>query len=315
MTTPRVSVIIPCYNAAPYIAETLDSVLGQAWANIEIVVVDDGSTDGGDAIIERFTKHGVKLTRQQNRGQTAALNLGLSYASGDFIQYLDADDLIDSNKISLQMARLENHPNSVASARWGRFYDEPANTNFENEDVYRDMVPLDWLAQSRASGLGMMFPALWLIPAPIVRAVGPWREDLSLNNDAEYFTRVVLAADRVLFCAGATCRYRSGLAGSLSGRKSRSHWMSQFTVLDLCELRVREHEDSERVRRGFALSWQRLAYACHPYDSLIAERALVRAKTLHSVSISPEGGAVFRALSRLIGWRTARRLQIVSGRA
>jgi glycosyltransferase involved in cell wall biosynthesis len=310
--TPRVSVVIPCYNAAPYIAETLDSVLAQTWRDLEIIVVDDGSTDGSANIVEPFVRKGVKFIRQEKRGQTAALNNGLSHVNGDFVQYLDADDLIDREKISCQMARISHSDEIIASARWGRFYDDPKDTIFEYEDVYRDLAPLDWLSASRAAGLGMMFPAIWLIPRRIVRAIGPWREDLTLNNDAEYFTRALLAAKQVVFCAGASCRYRSGLHQSLSGQKSQAHWASQSTVLDLCENRIRQREDSERIRRGFALSWQHLAHACFPYDPAAADYALARARALHPVKIQPDGGSGFRLVRNLFGWRAARRLQAAS---
>ena len=314
MSTPLVSILIPCYNAEKYIGETLESVFQQTWKNIEVVVVDDGSTDSSADVVRSFRESQIKLVQQANRGQTAALNACLAHARGDLVQYLDADDLIAPDKIELQIARLKRAPRAVATAEWGRFYGSVDETRFTPEAVWKDLDPLDWLSLSRADGLGMMFPALWLVPMEIVRAIGPWREDLSLNNDAEYFTRVLLAAERVLFCAGARCYYRSGLAGSLSGRKSPAAWASQIHVLELCEGYVREREDSERVRRGFALSWQHLAHACYPYDRRTARYALKRAKALHSVTIKPDGGPAFHMLSHLIGWRLARMLQVASGR-
>lgn len=314
MNKPLISVLIPCYNAAPYISATLQSVLAQTWRPLEIIVVDDGSTDNSAEIVRSFSGAGVRLYQQDNRGQTAALNATLRYATGDFVQYLDADDVLDPEKIALQMARLRDQPGCLASAEWGRFYDIPEQTSFEPESVWRDMDPLDWLVESRADGLGMMFPAIWLIPMPIVRAVGPWDDALTLNNDAEYFTRVLLAAESVLFCPGARCRYRSGIGGSLSGYKSPRAWRSQFRVTELCESYIRAREDSERVRRGFALSWQHFAHACYPYDVSLAGQALRRARALHDVRIRPNGGLAFKTLSRLIGWRLARRLQVASGR-
>ena len=196
----------------------------------------------------------------------------------------------------------------------GKIYSNPKEAKFAPEEVWQDSTPLDWLAQSRRDGLGMMFPALWLLPRPIVDAIGPWREDLSLNNDAEYFTRALLSADGVLFCPGARCYYRSGVTGSLSGRKSPAAWKSQFTVNELCQQYVLTRENSERMRRGFALSWQHLAHAGYPYDRALAEGALARAQALHPANIEPDGGPTFRFLSRLLGWRLARRLQVASGR-
>jgi glycosyltransferase involved in cell wall biosynthesis len=312
--SPKVSVLIPCYNAEKYIGETLESVFRQTWPEIEVVVVDDGSTDESAEVVRSFARPNLRLIQQPNRGQTAALNACCSEASGDFVQYLDADDLIEPDKIALQVERLRDSPRCIASAEWGRFYQTPLETRFCEEPVWRDLAPIDWLVLSRAEGLGMMLPALWLLPMPVVRAIGPWCDDLTLNNDAEYFTRALLASDGILFCPGARCHYRSGVPGSLSGTRSKRALASGFKVLDLCEGYIRAVEDSERVRRGFALNWQHFAHFAYPYDRLTATQALERARSLHAVRIRPGGGFRFRALSRIVGWRTARVLQVASGR-
>jgi hypothetical protein len=143
--------------------------------------------------------------------------------------------------------------------------------------------------------------------------VGAWREDLTLNNDAEYFTRVLLAAERVLFCKGARCYYRSGLGGTLSGCKSPEAWRSQFAVLRSCESNVRAREDSDRVRRVFALSWQRLAHQAYPYDAALAEASVRTARCLHPIKARADGGPKFRVIAKILGWRAARRLQVAVG--
>jgi glycosyltransferase involved in cell wall biosynthesis len=314
LSKPLVSVLIPCYNAAKYIGETLESVFRQTWQSLEVIVVDDGSKDNSADVVRSFIDPRIKLIQQTNKGSAAARNTCLSQLTGNFVQYLDADDLLAPDKIEVQMNRLANAPQSVASAKWARFYTSPNEAKFVPELVWRDLDPLNWLVESRSDGLDMMQPGIWLIPTSIVKAAGPWREDLSLDDDAEYFTRVLLATNRVLFCAGARCYYRSGLAGSLSGRKSPAAWASQVRVLELCESYVRAREDSERVRRGFALSWQHVAHACYPYDRRTARYALRRARALHDVAIRPDGGPTFHVISRLLGWRMARMLQVVSGR-
>jgi glycosyltransferase involved in cell wall biosynthesis len=315
LTVPTASVLIPCYNAEKYIGETLDSIFRQTWRELEIIIVDDGSQDGSICEIERFVDARVRLIRQTNMGASAARNRAYQASRGEFIQFLDADDLIGPDKIERQITRLMDHPNCVASAEWGRFYTGPGETRFEPEPVWRDLPSLDWLSLSRAQGFGMMFPAIWLIPRPVADKAGPWEESLSVGDDGEYFTRVLLASDRVLFCSGAQCHYRSGVTGSLSGRRSSAAWVSQFRVLELCERHVREREESERVRRGFALSWQRFAHSCYPHDRTLANLALSHARLLHPVSIRPHGGPAFEFVSALIGWRIARRLQVISGRS
>lgn len=311
---PRVSVLIPCFNAEKVVGETLDSVFRQTWPNIEVILVDDGSEDGSVAEAQRFASRGLTILRQPNRGASAARNAAFSASSGELIQFLDCDDIIDPSKISIQMDRLGHNRTCVASAEWGRFYHDPREVVFKPEPVWADMDPVDWLVGARADGQGMLFPALWLIPRPVAAAAGPWDEDLTLGDDGEYFTRIVLAADRVLFCEGARCRYRSGIPSSLSGRRSPASFASAFRVLDLCESHMRAREDSGRVRHGLALSWQHLAHSAYPYDPVLAERALTRARAVHDVIVQPDGGRAFKLATRLVGWRTARRLQVASGR-
>ena len=142
---PLVSVLIPCYNAGRWIGETLESVLAQTWANMEIIVVNDGSTDDSRSILDDYLSRGVNVIDQPNRGQTAALNRCLSAAHGEFIQYLDADDLLASDKIELQMLRLVDKPDCIASAEWARFREEPATAEFAPHETWQDLNPVDWL--------------------------------------------------------------------------------------------------------------------------------------------------------------------------
>src|ERR1700688_2815435 len=116
MSVPKVSVLIPCYNAEKYVGETLESVFRQTWPELEVIVVDDGSTDGSAAVVRSFARPNLRLIQQANRGQTGALNVCCSQATGDFVQYLDADDLIDPDKIALQVERLRSAPRCIASA-------------------------------------------------------------------------------------------------------------------------------------------------------------------------------------------------------
>lgn len=102
---PLVSVVVPLYNGAETIAHTLHSVRAQTWANLEIIVVDDGSTDAGPAIVEQLarTEGRLRLVRQANGGVARARNHGASLSAGDYLAFIDADDLWASDKIALQM--------------------------------------------------------------------------------------------------------------------------------------------------------------------------------------------------------------------
>lgn len=107
--TPLVSIITPAYNRARFLPETLDSVLGQSVTDIECIVVDDGSTDGTKDIMMRYCARDprVRYLRQENRGPSAARNYGLAEARGRFIQFLDSDDIITTDKFAKQIKQLD----------------------------------------------------------------------------------------------------------------------------------------------------------------------------------------------------------------
>lgn len=107
---PLVSIIIPAYNRARFLPETLNSALGQSIADIECIVVDDGSTDGTKDIVASFCARDprVRYLQQKNRGPSAARNYGLAEARGRFIQFLDSDDIIDPDKFAQQLAQLDS---------------------------------------------------------------------------------------------------------------------------------------------------------------------------------------------------------------
>lgn len=306
---PLVSVLMPCYNAERWIGQTLGSVFAQTWPNLEIVVVNDGSRDGSLDLLEAVRDPRLRVFSHENRGQTAALNRCLSEAQGEFIQYLDADDLLHPEKIARQMERVLQEPGCIATSEWARFYGAPEEARFVPDDTWQDLAPVDWLVESWKDGGGMLFPALWLAPRDLVARIGPWREDLTLNNDAEYFTRLVLASRRVLFCPGAMAYYRSGVPGSLSGLRSEAGWRSQWKVLDACEGYLLSVENSERTRRALSILWQTLAHASYPHVPELAEQAESRGLALHRKLHSPDGGKSFRLVQKFFGWRKARRLQ------
>ncbi len=120
---PLVSVVVPAFNSARVIGETLDSALGQTYPRLEIIVVDDGSTDGTEAAVRPYRDH-VVYVRQENRGLAAARNTGMARASGALVAWLDSDDLWDPPKIALQVAVLARHPECVLVASDFSAFDE-----------------------------------------------------------------------------------------------------------------------------------------------------------------------------------------------
>jgi glycosyltransferase involved in cell wall biosynthesis len=107
---PRVSVVLPVYNGERFIGEAIQSVLDQTFHDFELVVVDDGSTDNTETIVRQL-KGPIIYHRQENQGAGIARNLGVAFAQGEWIAFIDADDIWDTQKLSTQFEYLEKHPN------------------------------------------------------------------------------------------------------------------------------------------------------------------------------------------------------------
>jgi glycosyltransferase involved in cell wall biosynthesis len=308
LNPPLVSILIPCHNAAPWIAATLESALTQTWAHQEIIVVDDGSTDDSAGIVHTYADRGVRLILQENRGAAAARNHALQHARGEFIQFLDADDLLAPDKIEQQLRTLGGAASHIAAGPWGRFDDNPAAAVFAPEANWHDSAPVEWLALNFA-GRGMMPPSAWLTPRNLIDTAGPWDERLTLNDDGEYFCRVLLASSGVRFCANARSFYRSNLTGSLSHQRTDAAWRSAFLSHDLCAQHLLAHADNPRTRRACADLFQRLAFAIYPDCPELVRQCEAKASAYGGSDQRPGGGRGFQLIARLVGWKFAQRLQ------
>ena len=121
---PKVSVVIPAYNVAAFIEDAINSVLGQTYHDFEVVVVDDGSPDETASIVKRFDDPRIRLVSQSNRGLSGARNTGIRYAQGEYVAFLDADDLWRPEKLEEHVRHLDNNPEIGVSYSTSQFIDE-----------------------------------------------------------------------------------------------------------------------------------------------------------------------------------------------
>jgi glycosyltransferase involved in cell wall biosynthesis len=314
---PRVSVLIPCFNAEKWVGEAIESVYRQTWENVEIVIVNDGSTDNSLAEINRQKSARLKIIDQPNQGQNASLNRAFSECTGSFVQYLDADDALEQDKIKNQIIRLQHHPDCIATSAW-RVIASDATVEFADPGraivgPFGERTSVDWLVENWWEGGGMMYPAMWLIPAEILRRAGSWRDDVTLMNDQEFFTRVVLAARAVLLCPESLSYYRKGHP-SMSSIKTERAWRSYFLVTELCVDRLLAEECSDRTKRVASFMWQRVANSCYPYQRALGSEAQRRAELLHSDRLFLPAGRSYNLISAIFGWKIARSLQVFARR-
>lgn len=307
-----VSVIMPCYNAALYVSQSLESILNQTYENIEIIIVNDGSTDNTEEIVKSFNDKRIKYFFQQNRGQCAASNLGIQKSSGNYIKFFDADDLMNPEHLEQQLKRLNGSTKNIASCAWGRFYDgNPSSTKFIPETVWKDMEPLNWLKTALTQKYDMMGAWLWLIPRELLEKSGGWDERLSLNNDFEFSIRLLLKADKILFTPDAKVFYRSGLTGALSQTASEEKFKAAFLSTRLGCSYLLDAEKSNEMKLICANRYQEWIYRIYPkYPELIKKMEEQIQEWGGSTRVM-DGGKFFRFLDNIFGWRYAKKIKFI----
>lgn len=309
---PLVSICMPAYNAGPFIAEAVQSIINQTYKNWELIIVNDGSTDDTASVIRTFNDDRIKVFHQENKGQCAAANKAFEISNGELIKFFDADDILSRSMLTNQVARLRNSRIDVASAQWGRFYNNDLNTfKLSHEKVWRDMSAVDWLVESWRNARPMMQCALWLVPRGIIIKSGLWDERLSLINDFDFFTRILVNSEKVLFTHDATLYYRSGLESSLSGTKTSKGFESAF--LSTCKatqalLNVRQDYDT---RLACANIWQSFIYIVYPHYSDLVGIAEAKIGQLVQPDLPYDGGKLAKLLSKIIGWKLTHRLKLL----
>ena len=186
---PLVSIVIPCYNSERYLEESLLSVIAQTYENIEIVVVDDGSTDTTPAIISRHTGDArVCVVSQSNKGLAAARNAGLAASKGDYITFLDSDDIYMPSKIERQVAFLAEYPDAgLAYCRSGHFLDaDPARVSYAynksvgaTEPILRRLMHGNFINVNTA-----------MVKKPVLDAVGGFDPKFRIGEDWDLWIRL-----------------------------------------------------------------------------------------------------------------------------
>ncbi len=276
MNDPKVSILIPLYNSEEYIAETIDSCLNQTYENIEIIIVDDGSTDSSlDIAREYENKHkNIKVEVQKNSGAPVARNRAFKLSTGEYIQYIDADDLMHPDKIYLQMKVLKNSDDlTIVFGKYGDFKKNIENTKWKNLPVNKNYNSgKQFLVELWESGIAVI-PHIWLIPRRLIKISGGWDESLVKNQDGEFFARVVFKVSKVLFIENSIGYYRRDNENSISRQVSRKAFESKSKSFETYVNLMKDYLDEPEVRKSLALLYSRniyyMRYNYPEYEDLI----------------------------------------------
>jgi len=267
---PLVSILIPSYNSEKWIKSTIESALAQTWKNKEVIVVDDGSTDNTYSIAKQYESKILKIITQGNSGACVARNKAFSISQGDFIQWLDSDDLLARDKIELQLSECDNSSESrvLHSAGWGYFHYRTSQTKLKQNILCKDLYPSEWLRIRLSEGFFIPTHA-WLVSRRLTELAGPWDERLKRNQDGEYFYRVVACSEFVKFNPTAKCFYRKGNKFSISMGRSISSIESLDISNNLCVDHLLNLENNEFTRKACTIFLLRFINKIHLGDPKI----------------------------------------------
>jgi glycosyltransferase involved in cell wall biosynthesis len=315
MDNPLVSIIIPAHNAEKYIEQTILCAISQSWSPKEIIVVNDGSSDASLEIMKKYESN-ITIHNQEKKGASAARNRGLSLAHGEFIQFLDADDLLSFEKIEKQVHALQHDRSKIAVCPTVHFAEKvdpnKCQTSAYEDSFLKSADPLQFLINlygGNSIAGSMIQPNAWLTPKHIIEKAGPWDETISLDDDGEFFCRVVLKTTGVIVVNDVVNYYRKNLTNSLSGKKSKSALLSKYRSIQLKHSYLNQFNDN-RVFRTTCKNLMELLMATYPEHTVLSKQILKDIENFGGTTYVPIiGGPVIELIKNALGWKMARQLQ------
>ena len=300
-----ISVLIPCFNAERYIQATLDSVFSNIRSCDEIILIDDHSKDN---TLHKATKlledsgFAFRTTKNPRKGACSARNHALQISQGDFIQWLDADDILGPKKLEVQRNILSGNSNSVVTSPFRPFRKSPATGIIQdprNWNLGRTHSPEDWISMDP-----MCIPACWLIPRSCADKAGPWNESLLVNQDGEYFARVIANADQVVFDHTVEVFYRreGGGVSKLTAEKVDSLYRS----IESMYATATQLEDSHRMQQMISNRWQQFIYTTYPHSPELLELARKKLGQLPKPTVTNPNAVstASKTFSAIFGWKS-----------
>lgn len=299
-----ISILIPAYNSQDFIAETLKSCIDQTYQDIEIVVVDDGSTDRTLEIARGWEeKYGnIHVYTQRNSGACVARNFALEKSNGDYVMFLDADNIISPDKVEIQLNALKRLDDdmAVATCSWDRFRSSIHEATFPKLKVYRDFDCGFELLLELWNNSEMFETACYLLSRKLAVKAGEWVPGLLKNQDGEYFSRVLTIASKVCFCPDAKLYYRSGDYDSVSKDSSKAKIEALLDSFVRYKDTALHHENTARVKTALTRNFSLFMYLYYGKYPDLCYKAKTQVKEM-GCSPCPSGTKRTRLVSNIIG--------------
>lgn len=265
--TPQVSVIIPAYNGDRYIVQAVESALSQTFTNLEIIVVDDGSTDGTHQVLQPYLDR-IRYIYQENQGVAAARNRGIQESKGDLIAFLDQDDLFFSDKLTAQVALFRASPSlGIVNSGW-RLINEQGNA-ISDIEPWRYFPKLDletWIVQMPVLPSAMMFSRQWL------ELAGGFNSEFDSVDDSDVVLRLAVLGCEAAWLPQVTVSYRQH-SQNVSIKKALKQanlfitLKQKFFQLPDLPQHIRELENPAFYEALTWMAWQ-LYYSGYPVEAV-----------------------------------------------
>ena len=307
-----VSILIPACNAEEWIAETIQSAVAQTWRRKEIIVVDDGSKDRTAEVARGFASKRVLVVSKENEGAAGARNHALRLSQGDYIQWLDADDILAPDKIERQLASLGQSGSKriLLSSAWAYFHFRTTRARFSPTSLWQDLSPIEWFLKKMEEDLYMQ-TANWLTSRELTEAAGPWDTRLLSDDDVEYFSRVLVASEGTRFVPEARMFYRItpwtrlSYVGASNEKKDALRLSMKLQIQH-----ARALEDSQRVREAcltYIRNW--LAHFYPERPDILAELQCLAAQLGGHID-EPQLRWKYSWIKAIFGYRIAKSAQM-----
>lgn len=312
-----VSIIIPVYNSRRWLTATIESALNQTCVEKEIIVVDDGSTDGSYSIAKEYEKTGVRVLHQVNKGAAVARNTGLAHAKGEFIQFIDAGDLLSADKIERQLEVLQRHSDRIAVCDYLQFSKDEELKKLTYRDqshfIYSSNQPLDFLVDLWGGNGESNFiqTNCWLVPRKLIEKAGAWRPYRCPDDDGEFFTRLILASEGIIYVPGVYNYFRVGPGSNqLSGNTNRMYLKNALLTIDLKHQYLLRKGGHPKLNTALAKQYLDFSVYNYPAQKQLSALAFRRYRGLNVKATAPLlGGRLVEGLKTVFGWRAVRFLQ------
>ena len=308
----RISVVMPCYNAAPFVVEAVECVMGQSHGNVELIIVDDGSTDGSKAILQALAEshpQRIVLLHQDRRGPYPARNLGLKHATGAQVSFLDADDYLSQDCLEKLATVLDRQDADLAYCGWQNFG--------EGAPGSQPYVPPDYATMDMAAEFLRSCP--WPIHAALVRreaveAIGGFSERCFSSMDYDFWLRLYAHTQRIVRVPEVMAFYRWHGGGQISKTRwkqvldalqVRRDFIAQHPerVSHLSQAKLSELSDGYLMREAYRSYWKRELEDAQKLFRAALREGSWKASDLRYLIPATLPAPLFRRLVRLAGGR------------